>query len=203
MGGLCKEGHEFLKICKKKNVAATLKMIDVLVTQHSKWTAKRVRRALFGQSLVDFNADPWISAKSQDDSKQIIFKKQDRKKRSRIDNAFSQEGGQFSQATTVAESTPVSINEKAFSQATTVVESNQSISCEDFSEPYNAYEQDFSNFQDFFSFQRHIARFSNSFQHLQHPHFLNEHFAQEYCNYIQEQDFSTSFLGPNFQQNFL
>ena len=43
MGGLCKEGHEFLKI-----------MIDVLVTQHSKWTARRVRRALLGQSLVDF-----------------------------------------------------------------------------------------------------------------------------------------------------
>ena len=52
MGGLCKEGHEFLKICKKKDPVATLKMIDVLVTQHSKWTARRVRRALFGETIV-------------------------------------------------------------------------------------------------------------------------------------------------------
>ena len=52
MGGLCKEGHEFLKICKKKDPFATLRMIDVLVTQHSKWTARKIRRALFGHSLV-------------------------------------------------------------------------------------------------------------------------------------------------------
>ena len=139
-------------------------MIDVLVTQHSKWTAKRVRRALFGQSLVDFNADPWISAKSQDDSKQIIFKQQDRKKQSRIVKAFSQEGGEFSQATTVAESIPLSINEKAFSQATTVVESNQSGSCEDFPEPYN--DHNFSNFHDFPV---------SHCQHFQSFHFQNQY----------------------------
>ena len=80
MGGLCEEGHEFLRLCKKRNKGATLHLLDVLVTQHAKWTANRLRRGLFGQSLVDFNADPWTSAKSQDDSKQPISKKQSKKK---------------------------------------------------------------------------------------------------------------------------
>ena len=59
MGGLCKEGHEFLHLCKKRNKAATLHLLDVLVTQHAKWTAKRVRRGLFGQSIVDFSTASW------------------------------------------------------------------------------------------------------------------------------------------------
>ena len=54
MGGLCQEGHDFLRLCKKRNKGATLRLLDVLVTQHAKWTARRIRRALFGQSLVDF-----------------------------------------------------------------------------------------------------------------------------------------------------
>merc|ERR1712007_192661 len=61
MGGLCEEGHDFLRLCKKRNKAATLHMLDVLVTQHAKWTAKRVRRGLFGQSLVDFSTESWSS----------------------------------------------------------------------------------------------------------------------------------------------
>ena len=36
-------------------------LLDVLVTQHTKWTAKRVRRGLFGQSLVDFSTSSWSS----------------------------------------------------------------------------------------------------------------------------------------------
>ena len=36
-------------------------LLDVLVTQHAKWTAKRVRRGLFGQSLVDFSTASWSS----------------------------------------------------------------------------------------------------------------------------------------------
>ena len=36
-------------------------LIDVLVTQHAKWTAKRIRRGLFGQALVDFSTASWSS----------------------------------------------------------------------------------------------------------------------------------------------
>ena len=61
MGGLCEEGHEFLRLCKKRNKGATAHLLDVLVTQHAKWTAKRIRRGLFGQSLVDFSTASWSS----------------------------------------------------------------------------------------------------------------------------------------------
>ena len=55
MGGLCKEGHEFLRVCKKKDLEKTQHMMDVLITQHAKWTARRVKRLFFGQwSLVAF-----------------------------------------------------------------------------------------------------------------------------------------------------
>ena len=36
-------------------------LLDVLVTQHAKWTAKRIRRGLFGQSIVDFSTASWSS----------------------------------------------------------------------------------------------------------------------------------------------
>ena len=55
MGGLCQEGHDFLRLCRKRNKGAIARLLDVLVTQHAKWTARRIRRALFGQSLVDFS----------------------------------------------------------------------------------------------------------------------------------------------------
>ena len=63
MGGLCQEGHDFLRLCKKRNKSATLRLLDVLATQHAKWTARRIRRALFGQSLVDFSGPSWSSVK--------------------------------------------------------------------------------------------------------------------------------------------
>ena len=69
MGGLCKEGHEFIRLCKKRNKGATLHLLDVLVTQHAKWTAKRIRRGLFGQSIVDFSTDSWSSIQLKDSSK--------------------------------------------------------------------------------------------------------------------------------------
>ena len=50
MGGLCDEGHEFLRVCRKRNPEKTKHLIDVLVTQHSRWVASRIRRALFGQA---------------------------------------------------------------------------------------------------------------------------------------------------------
>ena len=51
MGGLCREGHELLRIFNKKNKRRTQHLIDVLSTQHARWVAKRIRRALFGQEL--------------------------------------------------------------------------------------------------------------------------------------------------------
>ena len=50
MGGLCEEGHEFLRVCRKRNPEKTRHLIDVLVTQHSRWVASRLRRSLFGQA---------------------------------------------------------------------------------------------------------------------------------------------------------
>ena len=70
MGGLCEEGHEFLRLCKKRNKGATMHLLDVLVTQHAKWTAKRIRRGLFGQALVDFSTDSWSSIQLQESAPQ-------------------------------------------------------------------------------------------------------------------------------------
>ena len=69
MGGLCDEGHDFLRLCKMRNKGATLHLLDVLVTQHAKWTAKRVRRGLFGQSIVDFSTDSWSNIQLQESAK--------------------------------------------------------------------------------------------------------------------------------------
>ena len=59
MGGLCAEGHAFLKICRERNPDKADLLLDVLVTQHSRWTARRIHRALFGQSLIDFSGESW------------------------------------------------------------------------------------------------------------------------------------------------
>ena len=59
MGGLCKEGHEFFRICQKRSPINADHMQDVLVTQHSRWTARRVHRALFGQCLINFLGSSW------------------------------------------------------------------------------------------------------------------------------------------------
>ena len=59
MGGLCAEGHEFLRICRKRSPTHADHMQDVLVTQHSRWTARRVHRALFGQCLINFLGSSW------------------------------------------------------------------------------------------------------------------------------------------------
>ena len=44
-------------------------LLDVLVTQHAKWTAKRIRRRLFGQALVDFSTESWSSIQLQASTK--------------------------------------------------------------------------------------------------------------------------------------
>ena len=183
MGGLCKEGHEFLKICKKKDPFATLRMVDVLVTQHSKWTAKRVRRALFGQSLVDFNADPWVGVDSQEKSScnKKAVKKRSQNKQSRLERSFSQVDS--SQATAAADSTPL---ETTIADSTpTVVDSASSQEEVPDGTVYfsnDPQSQNVSYFQDFSGFQRNI--FQNSFQYSSlDPHFHNaqDHFPQEQC----------------------
>ena len=98
MGGLCQAGHDFLRSCKKKHVPDTIRTIDVLVTEHSRWTEKRVRRALFGQSFVDFSTDPWTGVKNRDDSKQQEVRQKAKKKASRMERDFSQSQSQASQA---------------------------------------------------------------------------------------------------------
>jgi len=91
MGGLCQEGHEFLRLCKKRNKGATLRLLDVLVTQHAKWTARRIRRALFGQSLVDFSGSSWTCVKIHKSSAAEPTQVNRRKTQvSRITQAFSQ-----------------------------------------------------------------------------------------------------------------
>ena len=100
-------------------------MVDVLVTQHSKWTAKRVRRALFGQSLVDFDADPWVGVDNQEKSScnKKAVKKKSQNKQSRLEKSFSQVDS--SQATTAADSTPLATT-KADSTPPTIVDSESS-----------------------------------------------------------------------------
>ena len=41
-------------------------LLDVLVTQHAKWTAKRILQGLLGQSLVDFSTECWSSIQLQE-----------------------------------------------------------------------------------------------------------------------------------------
>ena len=90
MGGLCKEGHDFLSLCKKRNKGATLRLLDVLVTQHAKWTARRIRRALFGQSLVDFAGSSWSSVKIHKSAAEPTMVNESKANVSRLAREFSQ-----------------------------------------------------------------------------------------------------------------
>ena len=92
MGGLCTEGHEFLRVCKKKNIEKTQHMIDVLITQHARWTARRIKRALFGQCLIDFSSDSWSRVSLDSDvqhSKQKRFINLQHKNIPRLARQFS------------------------------------------------------------------------------------------------------------------
>ena len=90
MGGLCKEGHDFLRLCKKRNKGATLRLLDVLVTQHARWTARRIRRALFGQSLVDFASSSWSSVKIHKSASEPTMENRRKAQVSRLTQEFSQ-----------------------------------------------------------------------------------------------------------------
>ena len=79
-----------MRLCKKRNKSATLRLLDVLATQHAKWTARRIRRALFGQSLVDFSGSTWSCIKirgSELEPKPVNRRKQ---QTSRMMREFSQ-----------------------------------------------------------------------------------------------------------------
>ena len=153
-------------------------MIDVLVTQHSNWTARRVRRAMFGQSLVDFKADPWVAVKSQCDSKAKDAKKKAVSKQSRLEREFSQAESQFSQATTIVQSTPVSEDDSSSEEmpAGTVY-----------------FATDSSSFQDFSAFQKQDFQYQ-SFQ-MNNIQFSTEPF--------QEEPIFPGFLGPQDSSSFL
>ena len=92
MGGLCEEGHEFIRLCKKRNKGATLHLLDVLVTQHAKWTAKRIRRGLFGQSLVDFSTASWSSIQLKESTHSSACQQESKqsKKTPRLLRSFAQ-----------------------------------------------------------------------------------------------------------------
>jgi len=54
VGDLCSEGDEFHRLCRKSNPAEADLMLDASVTQHSRWTKRRLvaYTAFFGQSLM-------------------------------------------------------------------------------------------------------------------------------------------------------
>ena len=67
-GGYCQEGYYFLRLYKKRNKSATLRLLDVLATLHAKCTTKLIRRALFREYLLlIFGAERWSSIKLRAD----------------------------------------------------------------------------------------------------------------------------------------
>ena len=52
-------------MCRNREGAKAELMVDVLVTQHSRWTARRIHRALFGQSLINFEGESWNCVSSR------------------------------------------------------------------------------------------------------------------------------------------
>ena len=139
-----------MRICKKKNLPATLRMMDVLATQHSKWTATRLRRALFGQSLVDFSADPWIGVKSSKKKAQPRVEMKLGKKASRIEREFSQSQSELSQ-------TPVVDDESCSESESEEVPVGTVYYHRDPNNPQRVF-----SVQDFSAFQYHSSNLSNA-----------------------------------------
>ena len=67
-------------------------LLDVLVTRHAKWTAKRIRRGLFGQSLVDFSTESWSCIQLQESTpgNVCLEKRSQPKKTPRLLRSFAQ-----------------------------------------------------------------------------------------------------------------
>ena len=49
--------------------------MDVLITQHAKWTARRIKRSLFGETLIDFSKDEWSRVFIDNDTERITQKR--------------------------------------------------------------------------------------------------------------------------------
>ena len=60
------------------------------MTQHARWTARRIRRALFGQSLVDFSGSSWSSVKIHKSAAEPTQVNRRKAKVSRMTREFSQ-----------------------------------------------------------------------------------------------------------------
>ena len=185
MGGLCKEGHDFLRVCKKKDPAATQRMIDVLVTQHSKWTARRLRRALFGQSIVDFTADPWAGVHSERDSKAAGAQKKTKKKQSRLEREFSQGESKSSRASSSQSS------EETVRQSSQVILAESNCAGEEMPDGTMYFSQG--------SFFKILVASISGFQKQNfQTHFQDAHFHN--VSHTEEQIFPTSFLAPSASQ---
>ena len=52
----------------KSRATSRFEIVFKINTQHAKWTAKRVRRGLFGQSIVDFTTASWSSIQLKESS---------------------------------------------------------------------------------------------------------------------------------------
>merc|ERR1711959_119552 len=83
---------DFLRRCRKRNRGATQHLLDVLVTQHAKWTAKRIRRGLFGQSIVDFTSASWSGVQLKESANDTASqrRKAQPKKTPRLLRSFAQ-----------------------------------------------------------------------------------------------------------------
>ena len=79
-------------VCAKSATKEPLHLLDVFVTQHAKWTAKRIRRGLFGQSLVDFSTESWSSIQLKGSAKCSFSEKKgvQPKKTPRLLRSFAQ-----------------------------------------------------------------------------------------------------------------
>ena len=148
-------------------------MIDVLVTQQSKWIATRVLIALFGQSHVDFSADPWIGIKSSKKKAQPQIEMRSGKKASRIQREFSQSQSESSQTQLVEESFSESEEEEV--PAGTV-------------HYYRNPDGSSSSVQDFSGFQYQNFQMNNN-------QFSTEPFQEEHI--------FPGFLGPQDSSSFL
>ena len=155
-----------MRICKKKDLPATIRMMDVLATQHSKWTATRLRRALFRRSLVDFSGDPCIGVKSSEKNAQPQVEVKSGMKTSRNERDFSQSQSEVSQ-TSIVEDESSSESDGDEAPLGTV---------HYYKDPNNP--QRIFSVQDFSAFQYHNSNLSNATS-----------------TQVLEQEFSTSFQG--------
>ena len=114
-----------------------------------------MRRALFGQSTVDFSADPWIGHKDRNDSKRKEVSLKPRKAPTRIEREFSQSQSEASQTQTQPESRDDSSEEVEDTPM-------QAVSVEVFPEGTVYFSDGFSSFQDFSGFQYQEFQMNNN-----------------------------------------